>query len=288
MARTIKEWYNILAAEKNTFSTLSDYTVINDAQTMLDQLTTTSKVRTTSLWIWIWAFSAWTFENFLELFKADVQAIGDSKKPPTPQWVKGEILKFQYDSSAGTGFPIVRLNGVPQYVTIDTTKQVIARCAVVETSTPPNLIKVAIEQGGVLAPASTALLLALEDYWREIRPFGAKAQFVSLNADKMSYSMDFYYNPYIASSATVLTQIQAAIEEYHKELSFNGSIDLNKLEDKLQAIPAHERHRINSAKGDSGGTITTFTSSYQTVAGWSVLNENAPNRLEDTVNLIAV
>lgn len=289
MARTIKEWYNIVAAEKNTFSTLSDYTVINDAQTMLDQLTTTSKVRTTSLWIWIWAFSAWVFGNFLELFKVDVQAIVDSKKPPTPQWVKSKVLEFQFDLGAGTGFNIVRVNGVPQYATIDTTKRPIARCSVVETTAPPQLVKVAIDQGGgVLGPAGSTLLNALVDYFQEIKPFGLKVQFISLNADKMRYDMDFYYDPYKATSATVLTQIEEAIEAYHEELEFNGSIDLNKLEDKLQAIDAHVRHRISGASGDSGGTVISFTSSYQTVAGWAVLHDTAPNRLQDTVNLIAV
>lgn len=230
MARTIKaiQAEIILAKE-------------NDA--ILSALDSTSKVAIWRLWTFIVASAIWTLEVLFDAHKSNVQDLIEAQKPHTLRWYQQKALSFQYGSDlvAGEDYFDNSLLDADQVAA----QLVIAEAAAVENNFLLT-IKVSGETNGELAPVSNDIYDALVYYFSEIKDAGVKLSVINNDPDKMTIKMDVYYNPLVLTSdgnridGASDTPVQDAINNYLRNLQFNGEMVLSHLIDYCQAVEGVE------------------------------------------------
>ena len=236
MARELTEIYNELVAEKNTFTTLNGLQpAIDDSQTLLNDLSTTSKVAIWRLVFFVVAVGIWTHENIFDLHKAEIEALAAEFIGGTVEWFQFECLKFQL------GDTLQFINQKFSYPIIDETKQIDDRCAIDEVAGQLR-IKVAKLDPTLPVPLSTPELNAFKAYVDEIKFAGVNVFVTSGIADQVRLTMKVVYNP-LALSATGedidnpgVFPVEDAITAHVSNLPFNGVLNLTSLTDSVQAV----------------------------------------------------
>lgn len=211
------------------------YNVVNNAvaaEADLSGLTSSSKTAEFNLWKYVWSAMAYIQEQLWGERKAEIQTLVDQGIPGTELWLQKELLKFQYGDSLT--FDIN--NGKYAYAVIDTTKQIIKRCAV-RSSGGITLVKVAKEDvsGNPIALVS-AELTAFTTYLRQIQWAGANiGNPTTANSDKLNAPMTVYYNGTVKLD-DIKPLIQAAFNDYLKALPFNGEYKITSHQDAVQKV----------------------------------------------------
>ena len=156
MARTIEEIYNEMATEKNNFSVLNQLQPnIDDFQSMLTQLSTTSKVAIWRLMIYIVAVGIWALEKSFDLHKAWIINRALEIQTGTVFWYASKCLDFQYGDA-------IQWNGSNyQYPTINEAIKIVKLVSVREVGTKV-VIKVANLIGSNAVPLTIGELTAVE------------------------------------------------------------------------------------------------------------------------------
>lgn len=223
MARTItviqQEIFDSIAANEN-----------------LAGLTSVSKVSIWRLFVFVVAFSIWVLETIFDTHKKEVEGILDAKFPHRASWYKTKALAFQY------GFALVM--DTDKYDNTGFTDEQVIDCkiikyAAVTPSAGQLFIKIATETAGVLAPLATVQKASFDAYVLEIADCGVKYIVVNHLPDILILTLQIYVNPLVLNSdgMSILNgnyPVEDAINEYMKELPFNGELVLAHLVDKLQ------------------------------------------------------
>jgi hypothetical protein len=199
-------------------------------------LNSQSKVSIFRLIVFIVAFSIWVLENLFDTHKKEVDDIIEAKMPHRPSWYRTKALAFQYgfalivdtDKYDNTGFTEDQV-----------LESKIIKYAAVTPSAGQILIKIATEAAGVLAPITPGQKASFEAYILEIADCGVKYLIVNHLPDILLLNMQIYRDPLVLDSSgmSILNgnyPVQDAINEYMKELPFNGELVLAHLIDKLQ------------------------------------------------------
>ncbi|MBF2707531.1 nucleotidyltransferase [Flavobacterium soyangense] len=199
-------------------------------------LTSTSKVSVYRLIVFIVAFSIWTLENLFDTHLKEVKEVIKNDKSHRPSWYITKAKSFQY------GFPLI-FDTDKYDNTGYTDAQVEASKIIKYAAATPNagqvLIKIATETGGVLSPVSNAQKIAFDAYFKEIADMGVKYIVVNHLPDILLLNIQIFRDPLVldANGMSILNAnypVQDAINEYMKELPFNGELVLAHLIDKLQ------------------------------------------------------
>ena len=180
----------------------------------------------------------WTLEALFDVHKKEVADTLTEKKPHTLRWYRNKVRDFQY------GFDLIEDtdvfdNGSETTETIEASK-IIKYAAVTESTTESRLIvKVATEINGILSPISEAVYIALIAYLEEIKDAGVKITVINYLPDILRLQQIIYYDPLLltADGVSILTgrkPVEDALQEFMKELPFNGKLILASLVDKLQ------------------------------------------------------
>lgn len=234
MSRTINEILTEANAAQQRLGEL--YTVITnevEADADLSDLTSVSKSSEFNLWKYVWSALAFIQEQIWGESKAEIQAIVDLQIPGTEKWLQKELLKFQYGDSLTFDSATAKYS----YAVIDTTKQIIKRCAVTSTNGVTQ-IKVATEDGSGNAIALTGpQLTAFTTYVRQIQWAGANvANPTTANSDKLDAPMTVYYDGTLKLD-DIKALVQASFNSYLKVLPFNGQYQITAHQDAVQAVP---------------------------------------------------
>jgi len=230
MARTIQEIYDAIIIEKEQQSALTALQPnIDKAQTLLADLNTSSKVSIWRLMFWVFAVAVWIHETFWDKFKTEIETLKQQAVPGGAAWLQDEAFKFQM------GDVLTVINYKYQYATIDQSKQIIKRCAVIDTLNSV-IVKVAKLNDSVPVELTTDEFTAFETYMLYYKRFaGVSMSVISLPADVLKLKYDIYYNPQY-ELATVKTDIENAINGYLSGLKFNGNLLLTRLTDSIQDV----------------------------------------------------
>ena len=86
MARTVNEIKAQMIAEKQ-------------AQSSLNALTSTSQTAFWNLYIYLVAVAINIFEQIMDLFKVDIEAIAAKSYPDSRQWIQAKVFEFQYSAT---------------------------------------------------------------------------------------------------------------------------------------------------------------------------------------------
>lgn len=201
-------------------------------------LNSQSKVSIYRLIVFIVAFSIWVLENLFDQHKKEVNDIIDAKMPHRASWYGTKAKAFQY------GFALI--SDTDKYDNAGfTDEQVtdskIIKYSAVTASGGQLYIKIATETAGVLAPISAGQKNAFDAYIKEIADCGVKYIVVNHLPDILLLNIQIFRDALVLTDTgmSILNgnyPAQDAINEYMKELPFNGELVLAHLIDKLQLV----------------------------------------------------
>lgn len=240
MARSIQEIQNQMLLLKQSTPELS-------------ALDSTSRASVWRLWIYIVAASIWTLENLFDIHKKELYTALYELKPHTARWYRNKALAFLY------GFDLYVDSDI--YDTTGATDEqlesaaVVKYAAVVESEDISRLIiKIAGENAeGVLSPIPNDVKTSFDYYMTEVRDAGVRLTIINYLPDLLKLNLTIKRDPLVLDEnglniLTATEPVKDAIKEFMKELPFNGQLSLQKLTDKIQAVPGVLDININTAE----------------------------------------
>lgn len=286
MARTIQEIYDAIILEKQNTPMLNALQPsIDDSQTLLNDLTSTSKVAVWRLWAWVMAAAIYLHESLWDIFKKEIEDLAAAAIPGTARWLRDQCYIFQL------GYALQWINNKYQYSVIDPAARIVQRAAVVDTGGQVT-IKVAKLVGTTVTPLSTPELNAFDAYINQIKFAGTQTVVISRTADLLRIYMDIYYDPLVLDatggllSNPTVKPAEDAINNYISNLPFNGELVLTKLIDAVQQALGVTDPVLQTAEARYGGVpYAFFTVSYLPDAGHMKVDPSFP--LFGTLNYIA-
>lgn len=203
-------------------------------------LTSTSIYAIYRAFSYVIATAIWLLESFFDQHTTEVNAIILNQKSGRKPWYRDMALRFQY------GFDLVPDkdyfdNGMATDEDIEDSK-IIKYAAVSESEeTSRVILKIAGETSGVLSPINEEQYEAFDAYIDEIRWAGVQYSIINYLPDQLYLNIQIKRDPLVLNSTgmSILNgnhPVQEAIQEYMKELPFNGELQLSLLVDKLQKV----------------------------------------------------
>lgn len=275
MARKFLEVYDSMITEKNLHANLNTLQPnIDSGQTLLDDLTTTSKVARWRLFFAIAAIAIVALENLWDAFKLLIDTTIKNQKVGSVPWYRQIALEFQYGDS------LTLINNEFVYSPVVMANRVVAQCAVVEGN--PLTIKVARLVGSSLAPLTAPQETAFDAYIAQRKFAGTAISIVNQIADDLGLDIKIYFDPLVLDTTGQLLSspgvypVDDTISNYLSTAAaknFNGDLVLNGLIDALQATQGVVNPILNQAKAKNGANpYAVFTEKYSPLSGYLVLD----------------
>ncbi|WP_260262909.1 nucleotidyltransferase [Elizabethkingia occulta] len=225
--RTIEEIFSQIITEK-------------ERQESLNGLTSTSKTAIWRLLFYIVAFAIYTHEQIFGIHASEIAELLKQEKAHTLHWYGKKAKSFQYAFPLQPDSDIFDNTGKTEDE-IEASK-IIKYAAISEDSEESRLIlKVATENGGKLAPITESQAESFKQYVSEYRDAGVKITVINYLPDILTLNIKIFRDSKILDGNGYHKlqgnqPVNEAINEFMKELPFNGELMLNKLIDKLQKV----------------------------------------------------
>ena len=259
-----------------------------NAEPALSGLTSPSQTAIWNLWFFIQASAINIFEQLQDLYKIELEDIAAAAIPNTDAWVQSKAFEWQY------GDNIQLINLVPKYTTVNTAKRIVTRCSVKTDNNKICQIKVA--KSDPATKLTTLELAGITSYYNVIGNAGISYNIISDEGDRIEIIADVYYDGQY--SDTIGQSTRTALENYLKNIPFDGIIYVSKIEDIFQGVTGIKDIKltaINTRRNSQGygtGTVvynlSTGTNArlYQTYAGYILQEDEAGHTFSDTINYI--
>ncbi len=232
MARTITQIHNGMLTDIASNEVLSTY------------LTSNSMYAIYRLFTFIIATAISIFEAFLDEHNKEVDDKIANQRYGTEPWYRDMALRFQY------GFTLVQdkdyfINEGFTDEEIEASK-IIKYSAVNESEDSSRLIiKIAGEVDGELSDFEDLdQVEAIEYFFKRIKVAGTNITIINYKADQLYLNLRIKRDPLMIGADGVKKgteggghPINEALQEFMKELGFNGELRLSALVDKLQLVP---------------------------------------------------
>lgn len=286
MARSIAEIYNQMVTEKQNFSQLNALQPnIDESQTLLNDLTTTSKVAVWRLIFFVVAVGIWSLENIYDLHKEWIENRAKEITPGNTFWYAKKSKEYQ------DGDTLEWINDNYQYSNINQTLQIIKLVSVSEGG-GKVLIKVAKMNGTQPEPLDTDELLRFIEYMKKVKFAGINVLIVSRSADLLKISYKIYYDPLIMKSDGSLISdnsfpVEDTINNFIKNLPFDGVFSITSLTDEIQKCKGVINPVFISGQTQQGiEPYNNLNDYYSPNAGYLKIDDNYP--LNSTLTYIHV
>ena len=103
MARTISEIYDSMVSEKETMTELVKLQpAVDNHQSLLNDLTTSSKVALWRLLFWVVSVAIWIVESLFDTHKEEIEILLQNSIPGTAPWYRLSALEFQFGDRKST------------------------------------------------------------------------------------------------------------------------------------------------------------------------------------------
>lgn len=218
----------------------------------LSGLNSTSK---TAVWRLIFETVAWTIFNFIQAANLHLQEIKEliaTQKVFNLRRYRFEALRFQYGfdliAESDQFKPTYEDNGVDVIATseqIEASKVVkYAACnRIVDNGRAKIVMKIAPEDLEGIFP--TEVMEAFAKYIEEISPAGDHVTIINYLPDFLKFAFKIRYDPMVLQSdgmntITAKYPVIEAIENFLKNLPFNGELSVQKLESAIMAVDGVE------------------------------------------------
>lgn len=269
MARDTSEIYDAAVLAKQNVGSLTDLQPsIDNSQTLLNDLTTPSKVARWRIWLWTIAEMIGLHEIKFDEHKAEIEARANELITGTKLWYRDQALSWQF------GDALLWNGNRYEYPSINATTQIIKRAAVVEVGGQVQIKVAKLDGAGLPTPLTTNELSAFSSYIQLIKFAGTNILLISREADLLKLNATIFYNPLLMSTTGELLSspgifpVNDAITNFIQRLPFNGRLDLSELNDAIQGAIGVVSPFINSAQAKYGTlAYTAFSDFYQSEAG---------------------
>ena len=237
MSRTIQQIYDALVTEKQTNAELSALQPnIDNSQTLLRDLTSSSKVAVWRLEMFVFAVGIWMFEKILDLHYSAVENLRYTLVTGTDIWYAERAKEFQYGDT-------LTWNGTQYaYEVIDETKRIVAFSSAITESGIVG-IKVAKDNGsGLPTKLSGTELTAFTAFMAKEIFAGVDYTLVSIDADTAKLYLTVLYDGLILSATGESIEtpgtypVEDAVNTYLANLDFNGVFRVDALINDMQAV----------------------------------------------------
>ncbi len=287
MARSINEIYDQMVLEKQNMSTLSGLQPnIDNSQTLLADLTSTSKVAVWRLIFFVVAVAIWVHEVLFDKHAAEIEARANELISGTKEWLRDQCFIFQYgDELEWDGKKYV-------YVLLDENKRIIKRSAVIEVNGQVRVKVAKLDGSGLPEPLTTSELTAFSAYINKVKFAGTNVAIISYSADLLKIHYEITYDPLVMNDSGALISdpsvkpVEVAINGLIQNLPFNGVLNLTKLTDAIQNATGVIDPILISAEARYGSTpFVPIVKSYEANAGHMQIDPAYP--LSTTINYMA-
>ncbi len=258
---SIQSTYDQIVAEKQSMAELQDLQPnIDDAQTLLDDVTSDSKVAEWRLWCWVMAVIQWAQEQLFVQHKKEIETIVAAASPGNLAWYAAKVREWQY------GDTLVFIDNQYVYPNDNPAARLVDRVAVRDAS-KSVLIKAAKAPGGNVQPLSTPELAALTAYLNDIKVAGTDLVVTSLNPDKLVAVIDVYYDG-LRDQGELTTELESATNNYLDTLPFDGRFVRQSLIDALQIIDGVRYLKVQQLDAIAGSSTIPIDVFYESEAGY--------------------
>ena len=246
----------------------------DNAQTLLNDITTTSKVAEHRLWAFITAFSHTTLQNQIAEHEIEVNKLQEEKDVCDKSWYRNKAFEWQF------GYDLFFQTSQNKFLynVVDAAAQFVKFCAIDDESGPVKIKLAGADSSGNPIALSSIHLNAITHYFRRIRPAGVKTNCYSFNADLLKFEYVIRYNPLIGLAITQAA-CEAAVDSYLRtnNLEFEGVIDINTLTDYLQkANGVVKPFYVDSFIRTGTNPFTSFVNEVTTLAGYAIIDPATP------------
>ena len=277
MARTLAQIQEEMLTAKDNQAHLAGLNDNNTVDTLFQRIwnyffnnnRSSSKVAIWRLWVYIVSFCIWTLETIFDTHSNDVDKRLSGLKPHTPRWYRNMALAFQYGFDLLEDSPFFD-NGNKTDAEIEASK-VIKYSAVTELEAESRLIiKIATETGDILSPVNTEQLNNFKAYIAEVKDAGVSVTIINYLPDRLRLNMRLVRDALVLDSNGMNRQegnfpVNEVINEFLKNLPFNGQLSIQKLEQKILEVPGVNDLSIDLAETswiDPTVTNTDGTAAY--------------------------
>jgi len=285
---TTKEIYDEIVAEKNSYQELQNLQPnIDDSQRLADDLTTNAKVGVWRVFTWIIASRIKDLQDLFVQSKTEIQNIMDRQRIGGLLWYQQIVKAFQYGDALIFNADKIQY----EYPVINRDHQIVALASANEGSQHDVLLKVAKLNGTEPEPLTQPELDALTNYINRLKFAGVQATIVSRSADLFRVALNVYYDPLVMNADGSLINddtvfpVEDAINDYLKDLPFDGTFSVTELIDKIQQSEGVINPIFISADAKFGNFVyQSITDYYNTNAGFLRVDDNYP--LSSTINYV--
>jgi len=211
------------------------------------------------------AFAIALLAQMFDVHRAEIDKTISEQKSGGLPWYRYMILQYQH------GFDLLpdsdQFDNAGATATQIAQAKVIRYAAVTESDDPGTLVlKIAGENSGELEPIDNSYLPAVKRYVDAYRYAGTRVNIINFLPDLLFLDLVIYRNPLVidANGQSIRNgnkPIEDAINEFLKELPFNGELILAHLIDKLQLVEGVEIPHLVVAKSS---WIDPSTNGYST------------------------
>ena len=211
-----------------------------EANQNLDELTSTSKTSIWRMMLYIMAFAVEQIAQLFTLHRSEIDTKISTQKTHRLLWIQSLYLNFQY------GFELIKEKDLFDNTgatdeEIEASK-IIKYCAVNESSSGREvIIKIATEKDDVLSPLEADKMEAIFEYTKRVKGIGIQYTIINYLPDRLKLNIRVFRDPLVINANGMdITSgkypVQEALQEFMKELPFNGELRIQDLANKLEAV----------------------------------------------------
>ncbi|MDK7675112.1 nucleotidyltransferase [Weeksella virosa] len=215
-------------------------------------LTSDSKVSVWGNMLYIFAYCAEVISQMFTQHRAEMDGKIANQKTHRLAWIRDLYLNFQY------GFDLMAEsdqfdNGSATDEEIESSK-IIKYCAVNESSTQREvIIKIATETNDELSPIDSDKMEAILAYTKEVKGTGVPYRIINYLPDLLKLNIRIFRDALVLDGSGMNRQtgeksVEIALQEFMKELPFNGELRLQDLANKLEKVPGVNLVEIDLAQ----------------------------------------
>lgn len=274
-------WYNVIIAEKNTFSNLNSYTPnIDDSQTLLQDIQSPSKVEDWRLVFWCVATCAFALEIVVDQAIKLMRLITARSRYGTLAWWVAVAKEYQHGDS------LEQVDLQNQYPTVNESTRIVKLASAQSAGGVVN-IKVAKIISGVPQPLDIFEELGFRAYVAKKQPAGINVNVINSSPDDLILHITVNYDPLVLKSTGEMISspgvypVEIARLEYintltDDEKNFDGVYELMLQQNQIEAADGVKSIYIDSASARDGvNPFQTFTQRYRPRSGYLVLHPDS-------------
>jgi hypothetical protein len=241
-----------------------------------------SKVSVENLLFYAVASVIYLFEVILDAFQSEVQTTVTAAYIANKAWWHTQAMSFQ----KGYALLMNATTFVFAYATIDTTAQIIQRCAVRESLLSTGVCKlqlyVATETNGNIAPLSDSDITLFTAYANQIKPAGVLIDVITGAADVVDLGITIDFDPLLLDSTgrSILNGNYPVIDAINNfintlnNVDFGGNLNISKLINTMLAVDGVADVEVTSF---AINTVTQPTwGTFASKNGWFVIGTIIP------------